>query len=199
MVEPLPASEPAQPLPPLAPPRSVLLWNVIALLLALAAVAGSLGLSLVLGLHACPLCYYQRAFVMGVAAILLLSLLTESRGSAAVSVLAAPLAAAGAGIAGWHVWLEMGGRLECPSGMFDLGTAPQQSLGAHALLLTVLVIAGIHRPALAVSVVVGGLLAVACVVSVAPMKPPPREDYDRPPVVCRPPVEKAYPPPKAPP
>ena len=77
MTHPLPVSEPASPVPPLAEPRSVLTWNLLALLWALATVGGSLWLSLGMGLQACPLCFYQRSFAMGTAAILLMALLAR--------------------------------------------------------------------------------------------------------------------------
>src|SRR5262245_9418060 len=100
MTAPLPVEEALHPVAPLEPPKDVLLWNVLALVVALVAVGGTLWLSLGMGLKACPLCYYQRSFVMGAAAVLLLAQLTELRGSAVVSVLAMPLAVAGLGIAG---------------------------------------------------------------------------------------------------
>jgi disulfide bond formation protein DsbB len=188
MVAPLPVLEPAGPAPPLPPPKSALVWNTAALVVALAAAAGSLWLSLGMDLWACPLCYYQRAFVLGTAAVLLMAQLTSERGSASISVLAMPLAVAGLGIAGWHVSRELLGKMECPAGLFGLGTAPQQSLAAHVLLFIFLAIGGIRRPALAVAVVLGGLLAYACLASVAPMKPPPPEDA---PKICHPPLPPA--------
>lgn len=45
-----------------------LVW--LSFLVALAALLGSLWLSIGMGLKACPLCLYQRTFVMGVAAVL---------------------------------------------------------------------------------------------------------------------------------
>jgi len=187
MTAPLPVEEASHPVAPLEPPKSVLLWNVLALLVALAAVGGTLWLSLGMGLKACPLCYYQRSFVMGAAAVLLLAQLTELRGSAAVSVLALPLAVAGLGIAGFHVSRELAGAMECPGGILDLGTAPKQSLAVQALLALFLLIGAIRRPVFVVGIVVGGLLAYACLQSVAPTPKPTLEEYAKPPVICRPP------------
>jgi hypothetical protein len=193
MTAPLPVAEAPHPVAPLEPPKSVLAWNLIALGIALAAVAGSLWLSLGMGLKACPLCYYQRTFVMGTAAILLLAQLTEVRSSAAVSVLAMPLAAAGLCVAGFHVSREVAGAMECPRGLFDIGTAPQQSLAVQAVMFLVLLIAGIRRPVLAVGIVLGALLAYACVQSAAPVPKPTLEEYEKPPVICRPPKPPAPP------
>jgi hypothetical protein len=174
MVAPLPVSEPVPSAvveaPPAAPP-SVLFWNVAALLVALTATAGTLWLSLGMGLWACPLCYYQRAFMLGVAAVLLMAMLTDVRATASTSVLAMPLCAAGLGIAGWHVYLESAGKLICPAGVFDIGSSPQQSLAAYALSFLLLAIGGRRRPALVVAIVIGLLLAAACVLSVAKLPP----------------------------
>jgi disulfide bond formation protein DsbB len=186
MVAPLPVTEPLAPAPPPALPRSVAVWNILALIVALVAVAGSLALSLG-GLKACPLCYYQRTFVMAAAAVLLMGLLTDMRGSALTSALALPLATAGLCIAGWHVYLEQIGKLECPEGLFQLGTAPQQSLAVQTLLFVVLVIGGLRRPTLAVAIPVGALLAYFCVISAASVKLPPEELEAPQPKICRPP------------
>src|SRR5436309_3284658 len=131
-------------MPPHAPhvtserPGSSLTW--FALLVALVALAGSLWLSLGMHLKACPLCFYQRTFVMGVVGVLVMGLLTGARHSGYVSLLALPLAAGGVAVAGFHEYLEATGKLECPKGIADLGTAPQQSLAAFALLFLVLLV-----------------------------------------------------------
>src|SRR5262249_45325113 len=97
------------------------------LLVALVALAGSLWLSIGMKLKACPLCFYQRTFVMGVVAVLGIGLLTEQRHRAVLNLLALPLVVAGLGVAAFHVYLEMTGKLECPAGVMGVGTAPQQS------------------------------------------------------------------------
>lgn len=191
MTAPLPLSEAAHPVAPLEPPKSVLAWNLLALIVALVAVGGTLWLSLGMGLKACPLCYYQRSFVMGAAAVLLLAQLTEVRGSAVASVLALPLAVAGMSVAGFHVSRELAGAMECPAGILGIGTAPQQSLAVLALLVLVLLIACIRRPVFAVGVVVGALLGYACINSAAPVAKPTPEEYQKPPVICRPPAAPA--------
>jgi disulfide bond formation protein DsbB len=188
MTEPLPISEPVHPLPPLEQPPSVLAWNIVALLVALTAVVGSLWLSLGMELRACPLCFYQRSFVMAAAALLLMALFTESRGSASVSVLALPLAAAGLGVAGFHVFLEASGRLECPHGLSGRLTAPQESLAAHLLLFLILGLASIRRPTMVLGLLLGSLIAWGSVVSAPKLPPVPLKPYPPDPIdTCRPP------------
>jgi disulfide bond formation protein DsbB len=155
----------------------------LALVLAAAMVAGSLHMSLGMGLKACPLCIYERTFAMGAAAVLLLG----TTGIAASfpglsSFLALPLAIAGLGVAAFHVRLEMTGVLLCPQGLFGLGRGPDQSL-AGFLLLTGLLVAG-ARPSpspegrarravgLATGILLGGALAFACISSAPPLPPP---------------------------
>lgn len=193
MVAPLPVSEPTTSVPQPQPAleRGVLAWNVAALVTAVVTVAGSLWLSLGMELRACPLCYYQRSFVMGAAAVLLMAMLTDVRQSASVGLMALPLAMAGLGVAIWHVNLEATGKLECPQGIFGLGTAPQQSLTAHVLLFALLMLASLRRPAAVVAVLLGALLAFASVKSVAPTPRPTPEEYQKPPVICRPPLPPA--------
>src|SRR5260370_16019931 len=87
------------------------------LLVALLALAGSLWLSVGMGLKACPLCFYQRTFVMGVVAVLWIGVLTGERHRAGLNLLALPLVVAGFGVAAFHVFLELTGKLECPGGI----------------------------------------------------------------------------------
>jgi disulfide bond formation protein DsbB len=167
-------------------------WAWTALLVAVAGATGSLFLSLGLGLQACPLCFYQRAFVLAVVGVLGVGLLA---GADRVGLLALAPAAAGLGVAAYHVGLELGGRLECPPGVLGLGTAPQQSLALFALLVGLLALDALRGPAirpdawtcLAGAVGLGALLAVASCVANPPVRPPPPEVYARPPEVCRPP------------
>src|SRR5262245_40667214 len=123
---------------------TITLW--LALLVALAAVAGSLWLSLGMKLKACPLCFYQRSFAMGVLGILAIGVLTGARYRGVLEVLALAPAIAGVGVAAYHVYLEVTGKLECPGGIMAMGTAPQQSL-AILTLLALLVAAGAFRSA----------------------------------------------------
>ncbi len=77
-----------------------------ALVVAVAGLSGSLFLSLGMHLKACPLCFYQRTFMMSLAAVLGMGLLL---GVARLGLLTLPLAVAGLGIALLHVSLEIGG------------------------------------------------------------------------------------------
>src|SRR5437762_5605329 len=108
----------------LAPPTNAAssTWTWLAALVALVALAGSLYLSIGMGLKACPLCFYQRTFVMGVVAVLCLGLLLPGVRTSVLNVLALPLAVGGLAIAGWHTYLEAGGFLECPDGVFAIGS-----------------------------------------------------------------------------
>jgi disulfide bond formation protein DsbB len=168
-----------------------------ALLAALGGTAGSLYLSLGMGLQPCPLCYYQRSFIMGVAAVLLMGLLTGASRVAPLSLLALPLGAAGLGIAGFHVYLEKIGALECPGGILGVGSAPQQSLGAYVVLAFLLLADALRRGggpvvrfiALLLALVVGGGIAYGCIVSVPPPVQP-LKAYPGPPTVCRPPYRE---------
>jgi disulfide bond formation protein DsbB len=163
-----------------------------ALLAALGGIAGSLYLSLGMKLVPCPLCYYERSFIMGVAAVLLLGLLTRASRVAPLSLLALPLGAAGAGVAGFHVYLEKIGALECPAGVFGFGSAPQQSLAVFVVLLILLVADSLKRGggpvvrfiALLMALGLGGAIAYGCIVSAErPRKPD--QAYNLPPTKCR--------------
>ncbi len=166
----------------------------LTLLVALGAVAGSLALSMILQLKACPLCFYQRTFVMGVVAILLVGLLAGVRPLGRLAVLALPLALAGLGVAGFHVYLELSGVLECPKGLYGLGTAPQQSLAAYSVLTLLLLVllamemASLHAGwALGVGVLLSVGFAVGCIKSSPPLPKAPSKPYETPLDICRPP------------
>jgi hypothetical protein len=167
MTVPLPVSESHQPVPTLAPPKSAMLLNVVALAVALLALAGSFWLRAGLDSKVGALAYYQWSFMIAVASILLLAQLTELRASSVVSVLAMPVAMAGLALAVYHVERQLAGKLESPPGLFGFGSAPVQSLVAQAVLVIVLLIAGIRRPVLAVGIALGILLGYACVQSAA--------------------------------
>src|SRR5258708_5578102 len=141
-----------------------LVWP--SLLVALLALAGSLWLSIGMKLKACPLWFYQRTFVMGVVAVLGIGLLSGQRHRSGLELLALPLAVAGFGVAIFHEYLELTGKLECPAGVMGIGAAPQQSL-AVLIVLLVLVAVDVARskrvaeakpPAVAAAVVLGLLL-----------------------------------------
>ncbi|MBI2806279.1 MAG: disulfide bond formation protein B [Planctomycetes bacterium] len=166
-------------------------WIWLAFLCAAATLAGSLGLSYGLGLKACPLCFYQRTFIMSLVAVLGIGLLTPAGRGARLAWLALPLAVAGLGVASFHVFLELSGKLECPAGVIGAGTAPQQSM-AMFLLLTSLLVAGLVREpscflSIGSSLLIGLLLALASSTSNPPMPSPPDRPYPGPPEICRPP------------
>lgn len=150
--------------------------------IAAVAVAGSLWLSMGMGLKACPLCIYQRTFVMGAFAALAMGLLTKSR----ANVYALPMAMAAVGVTGFHEYLELTGKLECPPGIAALGSAPQQALFIQAILL-VAVAVGVRRSHLLTAGLLGLVLAAACVLSAPPMPVSPDKPYDNPLDICRPP------------
>ncbi len=171
---------------PASSPAGTLL-TLLAAATSLAAVAGSLYLSIGMGLKACPLCLYERTFAMGAAAVLCLGLLLPGVRRGAVAVLALPAAVAGLALAILHVRLEATGFLECPAGILGLGSAPQQSATAFALLALLLVaalIADARRAAAylavgAAGVALGLAFAFAGVRS-APPSPLPKAPYDTP-------------------
>jgi len=170
-------------------------WMLAALVVAFAAMGGSLSLSVCLHLKACPLCFYQRAFVMGLFGVLGMGVVAGVGRADRLSLLALPLATAGLGVALFHVSLELRDKLECPAGLFGLGTAPQQSLAAFVLLFGLLLIDAIRTPkadsgpwiALVGAVLLGALLAVASCIANPPPPAPPTAPYAKPPDICRPP------------
>lgn len=154
-------------------------WMWAAIMASLAALAGSLYLTLGMKLKPCPLCYYQRTFVMGVAAVLVVGLFVKEVRPSVISLLALPLAVAGLGVAVWHEFLVQNGTLECPRGVLEIGTAPQQSVAILALLTLLLIIDQIRVKAfaaMAATVVLGGLLAFSSIKSTKSAVP----DYDLP-------------------
>jgi hypothetical protein len=148
-----------------------------------------------MGLKACPLCFYQRTFVMGVVAVLGIGVLTGQRHRGVLNLLALPIVVAGVGVAVFQEFLEQTGKLECPGGIMGMGTAPQQSLVVLVVLL-VLVAVGVvrsgivgesHLLAAAAALAMGLLLAWGAVVSAPPMPPAPTKAYVAPLEICRPP------------
>jgi len=163
-------------------------WFWAALCVAVAGAIGSLSLSLVMNLKACPLCFYQRAFVMAAAAVLVMQMFLAAKPS---TLLALPLAFAGLGVAAFHVSLELRGKLECPAGLFGIGTAPQQSLALFLLLAALMVGDVLRSPrrrlGLTLSSALGALLAVGSTIANPPPPAAPERPYEKPPEICRPP------------
>jgi disulfide bond formation protein DsbB len=177
-------------------PERRAVWTYAAFAAALVTALGSLYLSYVMELVACPLCFYQRTFALGALGVLAMGLLTGAGRSAPLAALALPLAAGGLSIAVFHARLEMMGRMECPGGVLDLGSAPQQSLAAFTLLTALLVIdllsaGGAARlAALVGGLALGVLFAAGCIATSSPPCPVKPEEYASPPKGCRPPQPK---------
>ena len=177
------ADNPAPPAVGAAPSSA---WEGSALLAAGLALAGSLYLSMGMGLNACPLCFYQRTFLMAVAGVLGVgSALRLAAPAGTLSLLALPLALAGLGVALVHNFLVWSGVLVCPGGLCGLGAAPLQSLVAY-LIVTALLLPGALRrqvsiPAPALRAVglaaLGTAFAVFAVLSSPPL-PPFNPKYD---------------------
>jgi disulfide bond formation protein DsbB len=174
--------------------RSV--WTWAALLVAAAGTAGSLYVSLSpsMQLVACPLCFYQRTFMMSVVAVLAVGLATGQ--SRRLTLLALPLAVGGLGVAILHVSLEVRDILECPTGIFGLGSVPQQSLAAFAIIFVLLIIDAWQGASAGqlpwagwpAAIAVGVLLAVASTIANPPLPAAPKQPYpDAAPKICRPP------------
>jgi disulfide bond formation protein DsbB len=170
-----------------------LVW--LPVLVAFLATAGSLWLSVGMGLRACPLCFYQRTFAMSVLAVLGIGALTGQRHRNVLNVLALPLVVGGFGVAAFHVFLELTGKLECPAGVLVIGTAPQQSLAVFLVLLMLVALAALRAAMLGeprvvaslAGIALGVLFAVGAVISSPPMPAPPTKAYETPLEICRPP------------
>ena len=162
---------------------SIAVWA--ALLAALVASLGSLWLTMGMELEACPLCFYQRTCVMAVVGILGIGLLLRDQNAAGVGAMALPVAATGLGVGIIHSVLEYTGKLECPKGIMDIGTAPQQAIVAQAILVAFLLIAARTRVLAAfIALLMGG--AVAWLLFATSPKPViPNKAYDGKMIKCR--------------
>ena len=156
------------------------------------AVAGSLYLSLGLGLNACPLCFYQRTFAFALFVVLGLGLATLGDQRHRLIVLGMPLAVGGFGVAAFHSYLVLSGKLECPSGIGGLGAAPFQSLAVFTLIFGSLVygfLSDIQANGIAPGLLALGLGAAAVygslVANPAPPKPTGPYPADQPILTCR--------------
>ena len=175
------------------PSRISAAWVWLPFFVSLVALAGSLWLTLGMGFKACPLCIYQRTFAMGVVAVFGVGVCVGVGHRAVLNLLALPLATAGFGVAALQTIAELIGRIECPSGILGIGTAPQESVVALGLLLVLVGLgaarsrsAGDRRwPLLGWAIVLGLLLAVGAAVSAPPLPSPPTKAYDQPPDACR--------------
>ena len=178
---------------------NVKFWLWTAVVVAAVGSAGSLYMSMGMGLKGCPLCFYQRGFIMTICAVLLMGGLLKPSESALFCLVSLPVVFSGVWMAAFHVSLVHRGILECPLGVAGLGTAPHQSLFAFALLAVPLLLgawpAAAERGATGYGAYVGGILlglliAWLCIASV-PKPEQPKEPYKEPPIICRPPYVAA--------
>jgi disulfide bond formation protein DsbB len=134
--------------------------TLFALVFSLVAAAGSLFLSLGLGLLACPLCFYQRTFAFALVGLLLVGLALPNREPRRLCVLALPLAVGGLGVAAFHTYLVASGKLECPLGVGGLGSAPAQSLAIYVLITLSLLVGVIGEVRVNAKLIPASLLAL---------------------------------------
>jgi hypothetical protein len=116
---------------------------------------------------------------MGVIAILVVGLFIRDLNPRVLGLLALPLAVAGLAVAGYHVFLEQTGVLECPAGVLKIGSAPVQSVTILGVLTLILILEQLGQRtviALAATVILGGMLAFSAVRS-APPAPAPTRAY----------------------
>ena len=158
----------------------------LALLVAIAASAGSLYLTLELGQKACTLCLYQRAFAFALTGVLATGLLAFRDRAARVCLLALPVALGGLGVAAFGAYLgstdwprqNENWYLACPTGIEGYGTASQQAFAAFgAATLLVLIgavaevkVSGHGGIALIVGLVIGVGAAYGCIIGNPPME-----------------------------
>ncbi len=170
-----------------------LTWTLVALGVAIAGGGGSLWLSIGMGLKACRLCLYQRTFILATLGVLGVGLLTEARHTGLLHALALPAATGGLGVAVFHEYLELTGKLECPAGLLSVGTAPQQSLAVFAVLWVILSVPLLRKgrtSSLGITgagIGLGLLFAFGTIASAPPMPSPPDKPYAQPLQMCRPP------------
>lgn len=98
-----------------------------------------------------------------------------------------PLAWAGLGVAAFHEYLVLTNVLECPQALLGIGTAPAQSLAmfvAQATVTTLGACCGRSESTwqgtgtLICAVILGAVMAAACVKSSPPLPPVPTAPYD---------------------
>lgn len=174
---------------PPPPPDLRMLWTRLAFFVSVVGVVGSLYLSLQMDLKACPLCFYQRAFIMSVAAVLGFGLFLPGVPNAALTPLALAPAVAGGGVAVLHTYLDWTGVLECPNGVTRVLVAPQESLIVYAILVVLLAIDLFHQRRYVTqgiaAILVGYVFYTTCI-EATPPSPTPSEAYKvNPPDGCR--------------
>ncbi|MBA2225021.1 MAG: disulfide bond formation protein B [Thermogemmata sp.] len=165
-----------------------MVYALLALLASMAAVAGSLYLSLGMDLQACTLCFYQRALALALVGVLLPGVLALRDRGGRLCLAALPVAIGGWGVALFHVWLgwtywprsQAAWYLACPEGIYGLGTAPQQSLAIFTLIMMFLLIGGLREvrkthqehATLLLAVILGAGIAAGCLLANPKMPDP---------------------------
>lgn len=124
---------------------------------------------------------------MAVLAVLALGRFLERSRPGLICFLCVPLTWAGLGVAAFHEYLVLSNVLECPRALFGIGTAPVQSLVVF-IVLAVAVSSGAwcgreetrrqNASTLVSAVLLGLVLAAACVKSSPPLPPVPAVAYD---------------------
>jgi disulfide bond formation protein DsbB len=176
---------PQSPSPP-SPITGLVVWT--ALLAALIAALGSLWLTLGMELKACPLCLYQRACIFCVVGVLTVGMMAQERSAGLVALMGLGPAAAAVGVCGFQNYLEHVGKLECPPGIGNIGTAPQQALVAESIVLLILLLASLPRLITAViSIALGAVLAALMIQTGPPLPKVPEKPYEGRFDTCRPP------------
>ena len=174
------------------PANPSLVPTIAAFVAATASVAGSLYLTLGLGLIACPLCFYQRTFAFAVLGSLIVGLMSKASETGYVNLFTFLPAVAGGMIAGWHTYLDVSGKLVCPLGLFDFGTTAQQSLASFVLILACLLVglAGdvkkgrVAQASVGWSILLGAAFAYGCIATSPKPSMPAKEIR---PFICHPP------------
>ncbi len=169
------------------PGRGIVL---LALMIALVGTAASIWLSTGMGLNACPLCFYQRSFLIAAAGALLFGAGAKNGSERGLALAIAALSTvAGMGVAGFHVSLEISKILECPKGLFDIGTVPPQSLALFVLLFGAVAAGsrGVYLKRFLLATVLGAVAAYGCIASAPPIAKAPDKAYPEAPKTCRPP------------
>jgi disulfide bond formation protein DsbB len=173
--------------------------EILFLATTLFATFGSLYLSMGLGLKACPLCFYQRTFVMAAAAVCAAHLWLYRGRESTACLVTLPLIWGGFGVAAFHKYLVWSGKLECPLGLFGWSDAPGQSLAVFAVLILLGtcgswpkrdVLRRSQGLQLIVFSLIGIAMAWACIASAPPIAARPTKPYDsvtQPLDTCRPP------------
>jgi disulfide bond formation protein DsbB len=166
----------SQPLNDRIADSSVAVWA--AMLSALVASLGSLWLTIGMDLEAGPLCLCQRTCVLVAVGILAVGLLMRDQIAGRVGAMAMPIAVAALGIGGIQVFLEYTGKLECPKGIMDVGSAPQQAVVAEAILLLFLLLSARTRAAAAFTSIVMGAVVAWLLFATSPKLEVPTKAYN---------------------